>query len=767
MKIPSIDPRLDRLNQLLPAVYRMRDADQKYPLQALLRVIAEQVNVVEDDVRQLYQNWFIETADDWVVPYIADLIGYRPVSDAGLTGDVATSEGRALNRVLIPRREVANTIAYRRRKGTLALLELLANDVADWPAHAVEFFRRLGWNQNINHPHLDRAQTVDVRHVGKLDLIGGPFDPFAHSVDVRRINSQRTVGRHNIPSVGLFVWRLKPYSVTRTRAHCVDQLCPNGYTFSVLGQDAPLFINPVPESDTADISRENNVPAAIRREAFLKHAEVFYGADQSLAIWVEGWAGVDAKQPVPVARIIPANLTDWQYSPPAGHVAIDPVLGRFAFPVDFDQVPRKNVRVMYHYAFGADIGGGEYARPIFDPSPRDVETRDPNDPAITTTQTVEPTFYRVGPDQPNIRLGEALNRWRKDKPLDAVVEITDSGVYVEPISIRVNAGQTLQLRAANGARPVLRLLDWQTDQSDALTVVLCRDSRFTMDGLLVTGRGVQVHGPKRDKPDDPRDPICGAHLIVRHCTLVPGWGLDCDCVPAYESQPSLELFQLRANVHIEHSLLGPIQIHEDEVKIDPIPVCITDSILDAISPAREALGAPGYDEAHAVLTMQRCTVFGIVDVHSVCLAENSIFANCLNVARRQVGCMRFCHVPYGCRTPRRYHCQPDLVAQATEEQLRAAATENGDPAPSDAAVEAAKEFERLRVRPQFNGTRYGLPAYGQLADTCADEIKRGADDESEMGVFHDLFQPQRESNLSARLEEYTPAGTDVGIIHVT
>jgi hypothetical protein len=158
MTAPTSDPRIDRLYKLLPAVHRMRDADQKYPLQALLRVIAEQANVVEDDIQQLYENWFIETAEDWVVPYIADLIGYRPVSEAGQASDDKTAEGRALNRVLIPRRDVANTLAYRRRKGTLALLELLANDVAGWPARAVEFFRLLGWNQNINHLHLHRAQ---------------------------------------------------------------------------------------------------------------------------------------------------------------------------------------------------------------------------------------------------------------------------------------------------------------------------------------------------------------------------------------------------------------------------------------------------------------------------------------------------------------------------------------------------------------------------------------------------------------------------------
>ena len=72
--------------------------------------------------------------------------------------------------------------------------------------------------------------------------------------------------------------------------------------------------------------------------------------------------------------------------------------------------------------------------------------------------------------------------------------------------------------------------------------------------------------------------------------------------------------------------------------------------------------------------------------------------------------------------------------------------------------------ERLRVEPEFNSTRYGTATYCQLAAACAPEIKRGAEDESEMGVFHDLYQPQRYANLKARLDEYTPAGMDAGII---
>src|SRR5215475_8466850 len=97
----------NRLYDLLPVTHRMRDAERGYPLRDFLSVLSEQAQVLEDDITRLYGNWFIETCDDWVVPYIGDLIGYR-------LG------------VLAPRADVANTIDARRRKGTLSLLEDLA-----------------------------------------------------------------------------------------------------------------------------------------------------------------------------------------------------------------------------------------------------------------------------------------------------------------------------------------------------------------------------------------------------------------------------------------------------------------------------------------------------------------------------------------------------------------------------------------------------------------------------------------------------------------
>src|SRR5436190_11177549 len=160
---------VDRLYQLLPAVYRLRDADRGYPLRGLLRVISEQVNLVDADIAGLYENWFIETCQDWVVPYVGELIGYNPLAEGGETADVRTPRGRARERILISRREVANTIHYRRRKGTLALLEDLAMAVARWPARAVEFYRLLGWTQNVNALQLKRGRTVDLRDGDALE----------------------------------------------------------------------------------------------------------------------------------------------------------------------------------------------------------------------------------------------------------------------------------------------------------------------------------------------------------------------------------------------------------------------------------------------------------------------------------------------------------------------------------------------------------------------------------------------------------------------
>ena len=729
-------PNADRLYDLLPAVYRLRDAERGYPLRALLQVISEQVNLVDADIAQLYENWFVETCQDWVVPYLGDLVGYTPLYDIGEPSFVQGARAQVRERILIPRREVANTVRLRRRKGTVAVLEDLATAVAGWPGRAVEFYRLLSYTQNINYLHLDRGRTVDIRDGDALDDLGSAFEEVAHIADVRCITARHFPEFYNIPSVGLFVWRLKTYSVTLAPAYIEEEQSPNCFVFSVLGNDTPLYNRS--QKTAAHPPGRLNLPTPIPRrglecfetteasESTTSGIPYYYGEGKSFEIWTGS-----PRKLVDPNSIVVADLTDWTYRPLPGTVAVDPVLGRIAFPPT--QTRRQSVWVTYNYAFSADMGGGEYAR--------------------TLSQAAVYTLYLVGEGENFTRINDALTRWQTDAPANAVIEITDSGSYVEPISITLKPGQTLQLRAASGKRPVIRLLNWQTAAPDNLTINGLANpdapgaeptSWFTLDGIVVTGRGVQVQGDV-------------AGLTIRHSTLVPGWGLDCDCGPMRPTEPSLELDDAPNCVRIEHSIVGAIQVNRDEVREDPCRIYITDSIVDATSTDAIALGAPEKLCAFSILDIRRTTVLGQVQTHAIELAENCIFMGVITDCRRQQGCMRFCYVTAGSRTPKRYECQPDLVERAV---LALAQQDNL----TNSQRIALLQQERSRVEPEFNSTRYGTPTYCQLSDECAQGITRGADDESEMGAFHDLYQPQRAANLRARLSEYTPAGMTAGII---
>ena len=272
---------------------------------------------------------------------------------------------------------------------------------------------------------------------------------------------------------------------------------------------------------------------------------------------------------------------------------------------------------------------------------------------------------------------------------------------------------------------------------DDMTVRGAAPSWFVLDGIVVTGRPLQIGGE-----------ISG--VTIRHATLVPGWGLSCDCEPNRPTEPSITVVGSPLCLTIEHSIAGAIQVDRDETLHNPMRLRISDSIVDATSADRAALGAAGKLCADAVLTLLRSTVIGQVQTHTIESAENSILLGAVHACRRQRGCIRFCYVPPDSETPRRYECQPDLVEAAVgalyaKGQLSAAER--------DALLTA----ERLRVEPDFDSLRYGRPVYCRLALNCAPEITGGADDESEMGAFHDLYAPQRAANLRQRLSEYTPA----------
>jgi hypothetical protein len=395
-------------------------------------------------------------------------------------------------------------------------------------------------------------------------------------------------------------------------------------------------------------------------------------------------------------------------------VAVDPQLGRIVLSREADKV-----RVSYHYGFSGDVGTHE--------SPR------------TLSQPRQAQLYRVGVSEEYPDLRTALEQWRKDAPRDAVVEIADNRVYSEAFpDIPLAAGVTLQIRAANRRRPVLRMLDYNVSRGERLRVLMHAGARFTLDGIMLTGRPLRIDGVGKHPVD--------VRVAIRRSTLVPGWDLRHDCEPAAPDEASLELANVHGHVTIDRSILGTIVAMNRTTAAEPIAIQVRDSIVDATSPELEAIMGPNAGYAWAALTIVRSTVIGRVLAHGMELGENSIFTSLLRIVRRQRGCVRFCYVLPESRTPRGYHSQPELAVAHADD--------------------AHADEERRRVAPRFTSTRFGDPGYCQLASGCPVEITTGADDSSEMGAFHDLFAPQRAANLRARLDQSTPAGMQTGIIYV-
>jgi hypothetical protein len=106
-----------------------------------------------------------------------------------------------------------------------------------------------------------------------------------------------------------------------------------------------------------------------------------------------------------------------------------------------------------------------------------------------------------------------------------------------------------------------------------------------------------------------------------------------------------------------------------------------------------------------------------------------------------------------------------MAMKASENRLRDDLLDGQKREPTSDEIKAVRQTACSSVRLIFSSRLYGTPHYCRLDESCAEEIKKGAEDESEMGVFHDHYQPQRAANLRARLEEYTPAGMDAGVIY--
>lgn len=791
----------ETLYSLLPAIYRIRDVEQGEPLKALVEVLAREVAVLEADLDQRYDDQFIETCAEWVVPYIGDLIGDRPLYN-NLPGFPSA------------RAAVANTIGYRRRKGTPAMLEQLARDVTGWPARVVEFFELLSTTQYMNHLRPHNLTTPDLRRWQPLDYLNSPFETTAHTAEMRRIPPRR--GRYNIPNIGLFLWRLEPYTIGTfarkndsesennsesaalnflSTARAVTTPADGRYTFHPVGLDAPLFNPPLPEI-AFTLAAPINVPEPLRRRVLHEELEgwrqaiannqqadfylVYFsettgtettGTETTNTLILTGSRRrvfdifVDSDTPIPPEEILICNLADnslgewrrppenktYQTGPPAVlnqppptaslpiRVAVDPLLGRIAFP---EGITPGQVRVRYTYGFSADVGGGPYDRgdSVFPLLARPVTWQ------IGVSKSADPTDSQVVDT-----LSEAINQWNNQtEGTFGVIALLDSQTYEETFpTIEIPAGSQLLIVAAG----------WPEVAVPNSPVPQRQLGRLSPDFLRPHLLGdLSVIGTAPDGNESPGELMLNNLLIegsltvesgnldsleIAHCTLVP--------LPAVSPPPNSLANSLVVNpdnalltLRLDKTIAGPISIAETIEQL-----VIETSLIDGAS--EQAIAA-----ASTPTSIKNSTILGTTNVRSL-EASNSIFTHLLTVQRRQEGCVRFSSLPLASQAPRRYRCQPNLALAelAKAQQLKAI---------TDSAQRA--QMER-RLSPDFTSRRYGDPAYGQLSGRCAVEIRQGADDEAEMGVFHDLYQPQRETNLRLRLDEYLRFGLEAGIFYVT
>ena len=478
----------DKLWNLLPAIYRTLDTDNfnsNGPLRELVDRIGAQAAILRRSIDRLWEDQSIESCDDWVISYIGDLLATNLVASLDARGQ---------------RLDVAKTIYYRRRKGTVAILEEIASDITGWDARVVECFRRLGRTRHnldpaIASPALDSADNrtlqvaegligawtntriggwADLRNVYGASraqgpfLIGSPmpppsaFDEFYHTADFRAGNGRS--GWYNIPNLAVFLWRLRSFSVNQStpvrRGNC--------YTFDPTGRQAPLFaISSRPLGDTWISPQESQLPTPISApllQASLANQQTpqLYAALATDGVTLEPNSLGIFTQPGSFYELIDVSqVTTLPQAPGTSHqVAILPESGRFAAL----SAPNGAVTVQYSYGFSSEIGAGPYDRRILGQTPAPTPA-----PTINVSGGALALSAASG-----IGLG--------------TVSLNDSLTYQSAPDF---AGiQQLAIAAQNRSRPVIRF-----DPPGRQWIFTgIAGSSLALDGLFVNGRDVVLRG---------------------------------------------------------------------------------------------------------------------------------------------------------------------------------------------------------------------------------------------------------------------------------
>ena len=283
---PSREQVLEQLWRWLPGVYRARDADGR--LRAYLALFADELWRTRRTIERRYADHFIDSAQDWVIAYLADLVGTSVL----YTGDAARLRETAARN----RDDVKNTLHWRRRKGTLAGLEGLAHDVGGFGVHAVETFERVAWMQNLVHLKPAAVFALDLRRGEAVAASATPFSQARALADLRPADHR--VGWHKVSQVAAFEWPIdsSPLAAVTPRA-----LGGGRYTFHPLGLPVPLYaggatealreeIAARPGAAGADICQPNTDDTPIRLRDLGAHPAAYVNSPLGFAVREDGIA---------------------------------------------------------------------------------------------------------------------------------------------------------------------------------------------------------------------------------------------------------------------------------------------------------------------------------------------------------------------------------------------------------------------------------------------------------------------------------------------
>lgn len=673
----------EQLYQLLPEIYRLRDLEQGQPLRALLLVLEEQLQMLTADIDALYDNWFIETCDEWTIPYIAELLGVdHTLFDTALP--------------LSLRNLVLHTISNRRERGTAAALARAARDLTGWNAAVVEFALQVGSTFDLRQPQ---------RHGGLLDLHDGaavlqlqePAGGPARTTDLRTRTvrppaAAQSRGAHHSANVGLLLWRLQCYPRHWANPRRVR---PLSYTFHPAGVDQPLFCTTQLANALADGQTVPMALAAHLLQQRLEQQSLLPQADpdnpDQIGFQVRYRSNPATPwQVLPAQQLQVADLSTWLAPATSASALVDPQRGRLLL---LDQPEPAEVEVSYCYGFSLDIGGGPYLR----------RTRLPRTAWQTTVARLPAPPGAVPHTE---QLAHALDDWQQSG-CSGTILLLDNRSYPlsadgRPARIALAAHQTLVIAAAEGVCPCLI--------GDLTVVASGPCASLVLEGLWIDG-SISVAGPLA--------------LQINHCTLHPRHAPPRPSIIATADAPLAQL-----ELCLDSSISGPIRL-----PATVLGLFARDSIIDGDT-AEAVAGPPDQPEHGPLAQLEHCTILGDLRVWRIASALGSIITGQTSVQHTDDGLLSHCYVAPGSVTPALQHCQPD---QALHE-----------------AEQADQPGTRLRVQPLLRSRIYGQPDYAQLSINNPDEIWTGAEDGSELGVSHQLYQMRRLHTLQGGLDEHFP-----------